>query len=249
MRINKKKIAKLTSGIDIYTYGKIDSTNTQARRLILSNPTSPALIIAKKQTAGRGRMGRSFYSSGNGIYMSFVFPVSESEHAVSVTTAAASATVHALLCNCEGDFLIKWVNDIYNYQKKVCGILAECASSLENNKYMIVGIGINVGKNKFPPEIQDIAGSVDVITSAEQLIASIVNDLKKFALHPLDRSYMSLYREHFMLGGASVSATHNGHEVIGEVIGVDDDGGLLLSVDGEKVRIFSGEVTVRRIND
>ena len=238
------------SGTDIYWKPIVDSTNTRAREKIFEGAKLPFLYIASRQTAGRGRMGRKFYSRHGGIYMSFAFKSGCICDSVSVTTAAASAVTKALCECCEGDFQIKWVNDIYQNGKKVCGILTEAVSGAGNESYIIVGIGINIGNTKFPKKIENIAGSVTLKFSREELIASITRQLRDFATNTSDRSYMSIYRKHFMLAGEQVSATLDGKTITGKVIGVDDDGGLLLLRENETepTRIFSGEVTVRKSN-
>ncbi len=183
--------------------------------------------------------------------MSFAFKSDCVCNSVSVTTAAAAAVTKALCECCEGNFQIKWVNDIYQNGKKVCGILTEAVSGIGDDNYIIVGIGINIGKTRFPKEIRDIAGAVTLRSSKEELIAKIISLLREFASNTSDRSYMELYREHFMLMGKQVSATQNGETVCGLVAGVDDDGALLLLRDGDTapIRIFSGEVTIRPTND
>ncbi len=238
------------SNTDIYWNMLVDSTNTKARKKIFEGARLPFVYIADRQTAGRGRMGRKFYSRGGGIYMSFAFKSDSMCSSVSVTTAAAAAVTKALYECCEGDFQIKWVNDIYQNGKKVCGILTEAVSGMGNESYIIVGIGINAGKANFHKEIRDIAGSVTLKSEKEVLISRIISLLREFAGNVSDRSYMEFYREHFMLMGENVSAIYNGETVSGKVTGVDDDGGLLLLREGDAdpIRIFSGEVSIRPAN-
>ena len=252
MRLNIKKLEKMTD-INISSNKTIASTNTEARRLLSLGVSAPLLVLAEKQTGGRGRMGRSFYSGGHGIYMSFAYKTSSSLcNTVSVTTAAAVAVAQSLYECCEGDFEIKWVNDVYQSGKKVCGILTEAVSGVtEGESAVIIGVGINIGRCRFPSEIKDIAGSVKLKSRPEQLVAEIVNRLEKIIASPKDKSYMDYYREHFMLMGTRVSAVSEGRTVLGKVTGVDNDGALLLLCDGESlpIRIFSGEVTIRPAND
>lgn len=238
------------SGTDIYWNMIVDSTNTRARKKIFEGARLPFVIIADRQTAGRGRMGRRFYSRRGGIYMSFAFKSNSICDSVSVTTAAAAAVTKALCECCEGDFQIKWVNDVYQNGKKVCGILTEAVSGIGDESFVIVGIGINVGKTKFPKAIRDVATSVTLKSTKEELIAKITSLLAEFASDVSDRSYMEFYREHFMLLGAYVSAICDGEEICGRVTGVDDDGALLLLRGGDAtpIRIFSGEVTIRPSN-
>lgn len=244
MKIDEKKLESLIP-VPLFYLEKTDSTNTYAKE-ICQNLTSPFLVIAESQSNGKGRMGRSFYSGGEGIYMSFCFPTDSIQSSVCVTVATAAAVTKALLKNSWGDFKIKWVNDIFLNEKKVCGILCESVTGQVNR--VIVGIGINVGECDFPDDIKDIAGSVNILTSPEKLISDIVHELIAFEKNPLDRSYMPLYREHFMLSGEVVEAYADGQRVIGRVLGVEDNGGLILQVCGRSapITIISGEVSVRR---
>lgn len=239
--------------LNIKLFEVIDSTNSEAKRIALSyaDPDSlgPTLLVAKEQTSGRGRMGRQFVSHLGGIYMSLVYltadPLSD---AVSITTAAAAVVAEAIESVSGAPMKIKWVNDVYNSCGKVCGILAETVS-VGKRIAVIVGIGINTGKADFPEEIQAIASSIGDIDGREnELIARITDGLLFCAENPKDRAYMHEYRKRFMLEGKTVDLIRGGERVGGgKVLGVDDDGGLLLLPDGqnETVTIQSGEVSVR----
>ncbi|MBE6619722.1 MAG: biotin--[acetyl-CoA-carboxylase] ligase, partial [Ruminococcaceae bacterium] len=143
---------------------------------------------------------------------------------------------------------IKWVNDIYNDRGKVAGILAEAVSVGERTA-VIVGIGINTGASDFPEEIQSIASSIGDLDGQENLlIAKITDGLLTCAENPTDRSYMTAYRERFMLAGKTVDLIVGGDKTgRGRVVGVDDNGGLLLLPNGEReiITVQSGEVSVR----
>jgi len=239
--------------LNIKIFDVIDSTNSEAKRTALSHGSQcsfePTLLIAKAQTLGRGRMGRRFVSDLGGIYMSLVYvtenPLSD---AVSITTAAAAVVAEAIESVVGAPMKIKWVNDIYNDRGKVAGILAETVSVGECTA-VIVGIGINSGASDFPEEIQSIASSIGELDGKEGLlIAKIADGLLSCAQNPRDRSYMTAYRERFMLAGKTVDLIIGGERMgSGRVVGVDDNGGLLLLPDGqnETVTIQSGEVSVR----
>ena len=165
---------------------------------------------------------------------------------VSVTTAAAVATATSIEEITGKVMKIKWVNDIYNEQGKVSGILVEGQPTCVGYA-VAVGVGINVGKADFPDEIKNIASSIGEIGSKRaSLIAKVADKLLSFADKGASREYMSEYRARFMLEGKTVNLIR-ADEVVGcgEVLGVDDDGGLILNVDGKKEIIRSGEVTVR----
>ncbi len=239
--------------LNIKIFEVIDSTNSEAKRMALSHDSqdsfTPTLLIAKKQILGRGRMGRRFVSDLGGIYMSLVYVISDPlSDAVSITTAAAAVVADAIESVVGAPMKIKWVNDIYNDHGKVAGILAEAVSVGERTA-VIVGIGINTGASDFPEEIQSIASSIGDLDGRESLlIAKITDGLLTCAENPKDRSYMTSYRDRFMLAGKTVDLIVGGERTgSGKVVGVDDNGGLLLLPDGQNdpIVIQSGEVSVR----
>lgn len=141
----QKFLNKQLSYGDIFVFDEIDSTNNVAKQFATQGIGDKALIVAKKQTNGRGRLGRSFLSDGNGIYMSMVIrPTVSVEKILKITAGAAVAVKRVAEKYCEG-VKIKWVNDIYIAQKKVCGILAEAITGNEGKiDAVIIGIGVNV---------------------------------------------------------------------------------------------------------
>ena len=251
------KISRLMSHrTEVAIFPEIDSTNSEAKRRALSlspgGELSPILLLARSQTAGRGRMGRSFFSrADSGIFMSLLYftrkPLSD---AVSVTTAAAAIVAEEIEKVTSIPMRIKWVNDVYNDRGKVSGILVESVAVSKDIFGVIVGIGINTGEDDFPDELQGIAASIGNISGKEEaLIASVADRLLSHASSPDERSYMVEYRKRFMLSGERVSIISCG-EILGEgtVVGVDDDGGLIYLPDGgeETVTVRSGEVSVRK---
>ena len=235
----------------VLAYDTTDSTSSEAKRYIQNAyDLFPTLFIAKNQTAGRGRTGRDFYCrEGGGIYMSLLYfsssPISD---IVSITTAA-SVAVALSIEECIGEKMkIKWVNDIYNNQGKVCGILVE-TQKIDSHYAVIVGIGINTGKDEFPSELSGIASSIGELDGKEEnLILDIVQRLLSHAQNPTDRSYMNEYRSRFMLDGAYVNLLRDGQIIEnGQVLGVDDEGGLILLPDGATLPkiIKSGEISLR----
>ncbi len=238
--------------VQVIVYETIDSTNAEAKRQAQSGALStPTLLVAKEQSAGRGRLGRNFLSrSGCGIYMSLLyFTGGELKDAVSVTTAAAVCVARAIERQIGGKMRIKWVNDIYNRRGKVAGILAETVRVGERYA-VIVGVGINTGQEDFPEELVSIASTVGELDEMArcQVIADITDALLEHAENCADRTYMREYRDRFMLMDKAVNVIKDGETVMsGTVKGVDDEGGLLVMPLGENqpVVIRSGEVSVR----
>ena len=147
-------------GILVAFADEIDSTSAEARRWAECGGKAPALFVAERQTAGRGRLGRSFYSpSDTGIYMTLLLEIGEDfPDTAGLTSAAAVAVLRGTDRLTQGKTQIKWVNDILLDGKKICGILAE--SFLVGDKtYAAIGIGVNVSTKDFPEDIRGIAGS------------------------------------------------------------------------------------------
>ena len=231
------------------------STNTVCKELFASG-TDSALVIALSQTGGKGRLGRSFYSpSKTGIYMSLLLrPALNAEDTISLTTAAAVAVSKAVDEITGKTSLIKWVNDIYLSDKKVCGIL--CEAGLNPNKstpdYVIVGIGININtpKNNFPEDIKDKAGSLFEENKADdsikkKLILKIVeNFFEIYKAFPL-KNYMEYYRNKSLLQDKEVSFIKDGIEYSGRVMGITDNAGIIIKTKNETVTLCAGEVSLK----
>lgn len=254
--LDVKKIRELMENkAETVIFDVIDSTNTEAKRMAATFTAdatlAPVLILAREQTAGRGRVGRQFLSrADSGIYMSLMYLSDRTlEDAVSVTTAAAAIVAEELERAVGRPMRIKWVNDIYNEYGKVCGILVETLKVSPSCRAIIVGIGINTGEGDFPEDLRGIASSVGELGGNEEtLVARIAERLLSHASAPEDRAYMTEYRKRFMLMGERVNLLVCGEVTDeGRVMGVDDDGGLLFLPDGksETVTVRSGEISVR----
>ncbi len=239
--------------IKVIEYESIGSTNAEAKRYAAcAESYTPVLFVAKEQSAGRGRLGRSFLSRRDrGIYMSLLyFTQKPLIDAVNVTTAAAVFAARAIEAATGNPTRIKWVNDVYNEGGKVAGILTE---TVKVGEYVavIVGIGINVGEDDFPEELRGIASTIGRISEGQkrEIVESIADALHVHAENPQSLEYMEEYRARFMLLGEQVDLFSAGEVIArGKVEGVSDDGGLIFrregSDDAEIIR--TGEISVRK---
>lgn len=148
-------------------YEQIDSTNTQAKRLLLEkncHELHKTVVVAASQTAGKGRLGRHFYSPAKtGIYFSIIFAPQNGFDTATLTAHAAVGICRAIKNTFGIETKIKWVNDIFLNDSKVCGILTEGTANLETGKIdaAIIGIGINIKtSSEIPEEILKTAGSI-----------------------------------------------------------------------------------------
>ena len=132
----------------VQLYDTLESTNRTAKLLALEGAAHGTLVLAGGQTAGRGRLGRSFASpAGKGVYCSVVLrPPLPAANAQTATIGAAVAVCRAVQMLCGLELAIKWVNDLYYRGKKVCGILTEAGTDLESGQleWLVVGIGLNL---------------------------------------------------------------------------------------------------------
>lgn len=237
--------------IRVSVFDCIDSTNNEAKRRLAGGGPGAELIVASQQTAGRGRMGRSFYSPAEtGLYMSLALSCPGGfESAVSSTTAAAVAVVRAIERLTPLRPLIKWVNDIYLDGRKVCGILTEGVTDFETGALtgIVVGIGINLHTEEFPADIGAVAASLGSSSPGRCVLAAAVADelADIIGAYP-DRSYLDFYRSRSLVIGRRITYTAGGVSADAEAVGIDDIGGLIVRKDnGETFALSSGEISLR----
>lgn len=234
-----------------------DSTNIAAKELAASGAPHGTVVAADRQTAGRGRMNRSFVSpSGKGLYMSVVIrPELDMKFVPMITSAAAVAASFAVEKLCGHEVQIKWVNDLYMNGKKICGILTEASLDLEikSLEYAVVGIGINVRsmKDDFDDELNLRAASVEdetgIVIDRNLLCAEILNNLDIWLGKIEDRSYILEYRRREYLTGKYISAEYGGKTISGTAVGIDRNANLMVELpNGEIINLNSGEATLHR---
>ena len=234
-------------GVQVRVFDEIDSTNTEAKRMVLDGFFGDALLVAHSQTAGHGRMGRSFFSpDGTGAYFSILHTLNTPLcDAVAITSAASVAVMRAIRRLTEIQTKIKWVNDLYYNEKKVCGILTEAASAGEST-HVIVGIGINLDTEDFPEALKKTAGSLGVQMDATSLIAEIYREIALYLRDPTNREWLDDYRAHSCVLGKKVSWSDAQTTHIGRAEAIDEDGALLIRNEkNELVRLHTGEITLR----
>lgn len=238
------------SEIPIFCHDVIDSTNTEAKRMLADGFDSDAIITAAMQTGGRGRLGRSFYSPADtGIYVSFLLhPAGELSDLVSLTAAAAVAVDRAIRKLTDAEPLIKWVNDLYLNGKKICGILAETVTRTQAARQaIIIGIGLNLNTENFPKDIADIAGSLHAPhMKKSRMVAAIAEELFALAEHPADKRYLSDYRAHSLVLGRRVVYMRGEERTEALAVDIDDCGGLIVRLDDGSMRtLHTGEISLR----
>lgn len=242
----------------LYWYHSIDSTNTKAKELAGSGAPHGTLVLAGHQTAGRGRLGRSFSSeAGMGVYLSLILrPSCRPEQLMHLTCAAAVAVCRAVEKAAGIRPGIKWINDLILNRKKLGGILTELSVDPATGlvSHAIVGIGINCGQNKedFPVPLQDIATSLKMATgrsiSPALMAAAMVEELAQMdrQLFSEKEQLMTAYRENCITLGQQVMLNRADTVRYAKAIDLDENGSLLVMFsDGSTEWIQSGEASIR----
>lgn len=243
---------------DLRVFEEIDSTNNYAKDVEVGL-FKPLMVVSDRQTAGRGRLGRTFASpSGTGIYMTIALrPTFDLDKALYVTMAVAVAVCRAMEKVAGVRGRIKWVNDIFYKQKKVCGILTEAQSNFETGKIdkLIIGIGINCFPGNLPEELSDIAGpladSADAF-SRGKLTAEIFNETMTILKEMESMQFLREYRSKCFILGKNIYVHPNldKKSIRARAIDIDENGGLVVEyMEGRKIRqmetLTTGEVSIR----
>lgn len=242
----------------IQYFERVDSTNTFAKKILMEGESYPDIIIANEQEQGRGRLGREFYSpKGTGIYCSFILdPFIKIENSILVTVAASVAVSRAIEKVTKKDTRIKWINDIYIDDKKVCGILTEAVTDFETGIIgkIILGIGINFNtpSESFPDEITDRASSVfmdDTFgVTRNQLIAQLIIEIDECMNDIENDEIIRYYRNKSLVLGKMLEITYFGQEkpIQGKAVDIDRNGFLIIETKNGLLTLNSGEVSIRQ---
>ncbi|MBU5444003.1 MULTISPECIES: biotin--[acetyl-CoA-carboxylase] ligase [unclassified Paenibacillus] len=243
-----------TMGRSIQLVETAASTQTLAQQLAAQGAPEGALVIAEEQTAGRGRMGRSWHSpSGKGIWMSLVLrPRISLQFTPQLTLLAAVAICRSLQKFIPAKVGIKWPNDLLVNGRKICGILLESSAEDERIRHVIAGIGISVNLTEadYPEELRAKATSLRIEAGRKIDRAEIILDIM--------REFETLYELYHEQGFAPIrtlwelnSVTLNRPITVRTANGsidcvakqLDETGALIvLNKDGERLKLFSGEI-------
>ena len=244
--------------IDIEVYDTLDSTNMKARQLAADGAGHGTVVLALQQTAGRGRLGRSFFSPREGLYLSIIIkPTFDLSRIAAVTTAAAVAVAEAVEKVCGKTAGIKWVNDIYCDGKKVCGILTEGITDFETGRIetLIVGIGVNTSVKDFPKELLDTVGAVEGDYSKAHLAAEIIAGTLHFIGHQENSIFIESYKQRSIVLGRDIKVYKGKYAISPEeeltgipakALDIDNAGRLIVQYeDGTREALSSGEISIR----
>jgi len=261
-RLDRDEIRRLLTGHPwaerVVLLDEVDSTNNYAKRLAAGGAPAGTVVIAERQTGGRGRLGRSFASPpGLGLYLSAIFrPETPPAPLLHLTAVIAEATVEAIGETAGVRPGIKWTNDLVLERRKLAGILTELSLSAESGlvDYVVTGIGTNCNHaaEDFPPDVRAMAVSlrqatgrrVDRNVYAAALIRHLAAADETFLTKKAD--WMARYTADCITIGKDVKLIRDGVTRQAHADGVDENAALLVTYeDGAKGTISSGEVSVR----
>lgn len=245
-------------GKHVVYYEETDSTNTRVKQLAEQGAQQGTLVVADRQSAGKGRRGRGWESpKGENIYMSLLLrPKIEPSKAPMLTLVMAYSVALAIREQEELEVGIKWPNDLVVGTKKICGILTEMNAEIDYINYVVIGVGINVNVKKFPEELSEKATSLFNEQGKEVrravLMAKIMQlfeeNYERFLKEQNLAFLQEAYNQLLVSRGREVTVLEPGHEYHAHAIGINETGELLVrKEDGKEEAVFAGEVSVRGI--
>lgn len=240
----------------VYYYDEVDSTNDKAKQLAEAGEPHGTLVVAEKQTLGKGRRGKGWVSPpGTSIYMTILLkPQFAPNSASKLTLVMALAVVKGVEEITNMPCQIKWPNDIIINKKKICGILTEMQAEPDYIQHVVIGAGINVNLEKIPDEIADMATSLYATCGRKFLRAEIIAAVMRhfeyfyniFVQTEELSALMKEYNAHLVNIGQPVKVLNPKCEFTGIAEGINKEGELLVRTEhGEIVCVYAGIVSVR----
>ena len=249
--LNDKEIREYFPNVSwLLSAEELPSTNTVAKELASKGVPEGSLVIAERQTGGRGRLGRDFQSPHGGIYLTLIMrPEGALEQCTMLTMAAAVGVCRAVEKHLGIHLGIKWVNDLYLNGKKICGILAEGAAAGEKLKYAVVGVGLNYQSPEFTGELADKAGSLYPDSEPPIPLSAMAGAVAAEVFHACSafdsEEVYNEYKARSLLLGRIVTLP-DGRQA--KALDITRDGRLLVEFEnGDAFALNSGEVSVTGI--
>jgi len=242
-------------GRNIISHVSVPSTNSLAFSLADEGAAEGTLVIAEKQTSGRGRLGRSWHSpSKTGLWFSLILrPDLPPAVLPGLSIVTATALAETIISSLKLEAKVKWPNDCLIDGLKVAGILTELSAELDKVKYVIVGTGVNINQTlrNFPPHLKHKATSLKLETGSEinriEFLAEFLLNFekmylqfKKCGLKPL----LPKIKKRSSLLGRQVRLKQGKKTIVAKAVDIGTDGALIVKRRKETLRVTAGEVTV-----
>lgn len=246
-------------GFSLLVVDETDSTNDEASRQLGAGRSTPFAVVARRQTKGRGRLGRAWHSEANGnLYLSVAFRPRVSPERMGAFTLWMGLNVCELLANfAKVSPGLKWPNDILFSGRKAGGILTEARIDSDEIRDLVFGLGLNINSpaGGWPTLLGDRAISLAEVTGAPldfnrlaaALIGRILLAYTKFVDGDYTQTFADLWHRYDVLRGREIAILEGGRRHAGTVAGLDDEGALLLRDSrGRTTRYRAGEVTIEK---
>lgn len=238
---------------------EVDSTNDEAARQLAASRTAPLVILARKQTRGRGRLGRTWHSEENGnLYASFAFRPRVPPGRMAIFTLWMGVNVCELIANfSQLTPGIKWPNDILFNGRKAGGMLTEARIDTDQIRDLIFGLGLNVNgpSDSWPAELarravslaEESAAPLDVNRFTAALIGRVLLAYEQFAEGDHVAGFADLWQKYDVLRGNPVVLLQGERRIAGTALGIDDEGLLLIRPENGRLQRFNaGDVTLEK---
>ncbi len=240
----------------IIYYREVESTNDEIKRLAEKGYHEGTLVIAEKQTMGKGRLGRSWISPPTGLWFSILLrPPIPPRDAPKLSLLAAAALQETLCKEFHIQTKIKWPNDLLVNGKKICGILTEMKGEMDRVSYVVMGVGINVNQevNDFSGELLNTGTSLRIIKGKEidrvVLLRKYLETLEGFYLDYLengfDRTREACVKNSHTLGN-TITIFSGDQKFTGKAVNLGMDGALILNIENKEVSFYGGEISTKK---
>ncbi len=241
-------------------WDKIGSTNTRACELACAGAPEGVMVIARQQTAGRGRQGRRWLSPPDaGLYVSFLLRPDTDASALTLYTLAAGVAAYKAILRATGvETGLKWVNDIIYAGRKLGGILAEVQAppaAADLRSCLVIGAGINIRQPQEPPP-EDLSGRIAYLESicgapvdANLLVAYLARALEDM-VHTIEtgdtEAVLNLWRKYSITLGQQVKTISGTRAWVGRAVDIGADGALILELsNGKHISLAAGDISIR----
>ncbi len=240
-------------GKKVFVFESIDSTNACARTLAEAGTAEGTVVVADYQTAGRGRLGRSWLSApGTNLLFSIVLrPTLKKESAALLTFYSAVSIARALERVTGKPFECKWPNDILLNGRKCCGILLENSFLQDRFDFSVIGVGLNVNQSSFPDDLGNRATSLLVELGHQLDRTALLQELLREtdALLPIVHkgdvpTIMDEWNSRCLMFGKPVTITHGEERISGTALRLDAEGGLVINTPSGPSTFYAGDVTI-----
>ena len=244
-------------GKNISYHIKTDSTNRIAKDLANKGAVDGTVVIAEEQSGGKGRLNRSFFSpKSKGIWASIILRPKFLPHEAPKCTLMAAVAVANAMVQFDLQPAIKWPNDLLYNGRKIVGILTEISAEMSRINYIVVGIGINVNINReeFPPELQDIAASLSEMKGEElsrtDFFRVLLEEFDKLYIEANNGNFENIlndWRKYNITLGKKIRVLPAGSDDEFSAVAedIDSDGTLIIRTDSGLEKVYAGDVSIR----